>query len=181
MITAITTLFTVLTSGAGGGLLGGIFGLFKQSQEAKERIEMEKIQVERDRIEIEDRREEREHQLTMLERGAKIELDKVATESQMAMEISNQQALSAAQVAEFSGLNTTRKMDNYRASVRPTLAYWVAVIFTIALCWAFYTYREQLSPEDGKAILMGLFGTLTFALTSVITFYYVSRRNSKPQ
>lgn len=179
MLTALTGIITVLTSGAGGGILGGVFGLFKQSQERKERIELEKIQVERDRLDIEDRKLEREHQLTMLEKGAELKIQEVQTEAEAEMEIANQAALQTAQKAEFSKLNTTSSMDNYRASVRPTLAYWAAILFSLALGYAFYKWNAKIDQDTGKQILLGMFGTLSFTVTSVVTFYYVSRRNGQ--
>lgn len=179
MLTAISGIITLLSSGAGGGILGGFFGLFKQSQERKERIEMEKIQVERDRIDAEDRKLEREHQLTMLERGAELQIEQAQTEAEAEMEVANQAALQTAQKAEFSKLSTTSGMDNYRASVRPTLAYWAATLFSLALGYAFYRWNAKIDPETGKEILLGLFGTLSFTVTSIVTFYYVSRRNGQ--
>jgi hypothetical protein len=48
------------------------------------------------------------------------------------------------------------------------------------LAWSFWKFNDQLDSETGKLILLGLFSTLSFIVTSVISFYYVSRRNSKP-
>lgn len=191
MISALTALFTVMTSGAGGGILGGIFGLFKQSQERKERVEIARIEKERDELEYRNAESERKHAMDMLNRQAELgleqtrvagqlELEKVQTETEAAAEIANQKALNSAQKV-FANLKTTSGMDNYRASVRPSLAYWFAFLFSLMLGWAFWEYREQIDPETGKQILIGMFGTLTFLVTSIGTFYYVSRRNSAPR
>lgn len=191
MLTTLTALFTVMTSGAGGGLLGGIFGLFKQSQERKERIEIARIEVDRDKIEAQSAKEERAHAMEMLNRQAELgiekievkgqmELEKVLTESEAAMEIENQKALGRAQ-GVFTQLDTTTGMDNFRASVRPALAYWFSAMFTVFLAWAFFKFGEKIDADTGKQILIGMFGTLTFLVTSIGTFYYVSRRNSAPR
>ena len=180
MFTAVTALFSVLTSGAGGGLLGGIFGIFKQSQERKERVEMARINVERDQLEYKNAQAEREHALLILDKGGEIEVEKIQVESEAEIEVAHQSALSSAQEV-FSRLKTSSGMDDYRASVRPTLAYWGAFLFTAMLCWAFYQYHDLIDDETGKQILVGMFSTLTFIVTSITTFYYVSRRNSAPR
>ena len=176
----LTTIFTALSTGAGGGLLGGIFGLFKQSQERKERVEMARIEMERDAAEYANDKAEREHSLLMLEKGGRLEIEKVMTESEAEIEVSHQVTLGAATVAEFSNLNTSSWMDNFRASIRPSLAVWASLLFTIMLTWAFYEYGDRITPAEGKVILLGLFATLEFTVSSVVTFYYVSRRNSAP-
>jgi len=179
MIETIAALFSVFTSGAGGGLLGGIFGLFKQGQERKERIEMARINIERDEAEYRNAGEERKHSLLMLEKGAEIEIEKVEAETEAEIEVSHQAALSSAQDA-LKGLNTTSGMDNYRASVRPSLAYWAMGVFSIMLGWAFWEYKGHISDETGLDLLVGMFATLTFIATSMTTFYFVSRTNSAP-
>ena len=180
MLTALSGLFTVLTSGAGGGLLGGIFGIFKQSQERKERVEMARINLERDDLEYQNAKQEREHALLILEKGGEIEVEKVKTESEAEIEVAHQSALSSAQDA-LKNLKTTSGMDNYRGSVRPTLAYWGAILFTVMLCWAFWKFGGTIDKDAGKQILIGMFSTLTFIITSIITFFYVARRNSAPR
>lgn len=180
MITAISTIFTLLTSGAGGGIVGGIFGIFKQKQERKERVEMAKINLERDKLEYENAQKERDHALVMLEKGAELELRKVQTEAEAEIEVSHQAALSSAQEA-LKHLKTSSKMDDFRASVRPVLAYWGAIIFTSMLAWAFVKFNSTIDEQTGRNILTGLFGTLTFIVTSITTFYYVARRNPAPK
>ena len=180
MLTAVSGLFAVLTSGAGGGLLGGIFGIFKQSQERKERVEMARINLERDDLEYQNAKQEREHALLILEKGGEIEVEKVKTEAEAEVEVAHQSALSSAQDA-LKSLKTTSGMDNYRGSVRPTLAYWGALLFTIMLCWAFLKFGDTIDKDTGKQILIGMFSTLTFIITSIITFFYVARRNSAPR
>lgn len=176
----IASIVTLLTSGAGGGIVGGVLGLFKQRSERKERIETARINLERDKIDYENSEKERQHALVMLERGAKLELEKVETEAEKEIEVSHQKALSSAQDA-LKNLKTSTGMDNYRASVRPTLAFWFVLLFTVLLCWAFYSFHESITEETGGKLLEKLFSTLTFTVTSIVTFYYVARRNSKPQ
>lgn len=180
MLTTLTALFSVLTSGAGGGLLGGIFGIFKQSQERKERVEMARINIERDNLEYQNAKAERDHALLMLDKGGEIEVEKVQVEAEAEIEVAHQSALSSAQEV-FKNLKTSTGMDNYRASVRPSLAYWGATLFTVMLCWAFIEFHSTIDAEIGKQILVGMFSTLTFIVTSITTFYYVSRRNSAPR
>ena len=180
MFTAITTLFTVLSSGAGGGIVGGIFGLFKQSQERKERVEMARVNLERDQAEYANAKEERSHALEVLSRTGEIELDKIQTEADAEVEVAHQAALSSAQDA-LKNLKTSTKMDDYRASVRPTLAYWFAGLFSIMLGWAFWMFHDTIDALTGRELLLSLFGTLSFLVTSIGTFYYVARRNSAPR
>ena len=176
----LTAILGILGSGAGGGLLGGFFGLFKQSQERKERVEMARINLNRDNAEYQNSRDERAHALLILEKGGQIELEKIQTESEAEIEVAHQSALSSAQDA-LKNLKTTTGMDNFRASVRPVLAYWGALLFSVMLGWAFVEFSDTIDKETGKQILVGMFSTLTFIVTSVVTFYYVGRRNSSPR
>ena len=176
----LTALIALLSSGAGGGLLGGIFGLFKQSQERKERVEMARIELDRDTAEYANDQAERDHTLLMLEKSGRLEIEKVATESEAAVEISSQESRGAAVISEFKNLNTSTWVDNLRASIRPLVAVWAVTLFSIMLVWAFSTYGDQLRLWEGKEILLDLFSTLSFTISSVVTFYYVSRRNSAP-
>lgn len=179
MITALSGLFAILTSGAGGGIFGGIFGLFKQSQERKERVEMARINLERDQADYANADKERAHALTMIEKGGEIEVEKIQTEAEAETEIAHQKALSNAQES-IKNLNTTSGMDNFRASIRPSLAIWGALLFTIMLCWAFWKFGDTIDLVTGKQILVGMFGTLTFIVTSITTFYYIGRPNKRP-
>ena len=176
----LTTLFSLLTSGAGGGILGGLFGIFKQSQERKERVEMARIMVERDQLEYKNAAAERDHALMILDKTGQLEVQKIATETDAQVEIAHQSTLSSAQDV-FKTFKTDVWMDNLRASVRPVLAYWVALLFSGALAWAFIEFKSTIDHDTGRSILLGLFGTLTFIVTSVTTFYYVSRRNNAPR
>ena len=180
MIEAISGIFAVLTSGAGGGLLGGMFGIFKQSQERKERVAMAQINLKRDQLEYQNAKAERDHALIMLDKTGELELRKVEAEADAEIEVTHQSALASAQDA-LKNLKTSSGMDDFRASVRPVLAYWGAILFTAMLGWAFYTYRDTIDSEIGKQILIGMFATLTFIVTSIITFYYVARRNPAPR
>ena len=175
----IATLLTVLTSGAGGGIFGGIFGLFKSHQENKREIALAEIEMKRDVAEYENAEAQRKHDLLLIEKQGELELKGIQTEAEMGIEVAHQETLGKSQIAEFAKLNTTRKMDNYRASVRPTMAYWFTILFSGMLMWAFYKYANLITAEEGKEILIALFGTLTFAVTSILTFYFVSRSNRK--
>lgn len=175
----ITGIFTILTSGAGGGIIGGLLGLFRKSQEMKERIEFERLQIEREENQRVDRDNQRNHDMEMLRMGGDIDLQQSINEWNSKIEIANQQALSKAQDG-LNNLNTTSGMDNYRASIRPTLAIWVSVLFTVMLVWSFYKWNHLIDNETGYEILMGLFATLSFSFTSVIVFYYVNRNNPVP-
>lgn len=180
-MTILTAILTALSSGVGGGLIGSITGLFKQNFERKERVEMARIQLERELAEYGNDEAEREHALTILERGGELEVQKVMTESEAEIEVAQQKTLNSATVAEFKKLNTSPWMDNYRASIRPSLAIWMTILFTAMLIWAFCIYSDELTASEGKAILLGLFATLEFIVSSVVTFYYVSRRNLAPK
>lgn len=182
-----TAILTALTSGAGGGLLGGLFGLFKQKQEKDERLAVAKLELARDKLEYENAAAEREHQLTVLKTSSELKLtqselegrlqfDKSELEGEIALDLANQESLSSAQKV-FRSLKTSQGMDDYRASVRPTLAYLFTAAFFAMTGWAFYEFSSVITKEQGAEILLGLFSTLTFMVCSVGTFYFVSRRN----
>ena len=175
----ITALFPFLASGAGGGLLGTVTALFKHKIEAKERIDLQEVMLKRDQIEADSLESQRTHEMAMLNAGAEISLQTAQVESESEAEIANQAALKTATTTEFKGLKTSSFMDNYRASVRPTLAYWFTFIFNAILFWAFWKFSGEITQDQGVLILLGLFATLEFVVTSLISFYYVSRRNAK--
>lgn len=175
----LTSLIALLSSGAGGGLFGGIFGLFKQHLERKERVEMARISAEREAAAFAAEAAERAHQLVMLETQGQLQLQAVATEAEAAVDVAQQEALGQAQQV-FASLKTTSDMDNFRASVRPALAYAVFVLFALMLGWAFWEFQDTIDEATGRELLLGLFGTLTFLVTSIGTFYYVARRNPAP-
>jgi hypothetical protein len=181
ILESIAGLSSILTSGAGGGIVGSLFGILKQSQERKERVAMAQINLDRDRAEYENAEKERHHALTMIDKQGEIKLETIQTESEAEIEISNQFTLSEAQEAEFKNLNTSTAMDNFRASIRPLLAVWAAILFTSMLGWAFLEYKDTIDDDVGGDLLLGMFATLTFIITSVISFYYVSRRNAAPK
>ena len=181
MIDTIGSVLGLLGSGVGGGLLGGIFGIWKQRQERIERAEMARIELERDQAEYANAKAERDHSLVLLEKGAQLEVDKIEVEAEAEMEIANQAALGGAQRAEFGKLNTTSGMDNFRACVRPVLALWAWALFNSMLGWAFYKFADRIDAEMGLQILLGLFATLNFTVSSIVTFYYVARRNNSPK
>lgn len=180
----VSGLFAALTAGSGGGVLGGLFGgvigLFKKHQDRKERVEMAKLEIMRDRMEAERDEKRQAHEIAILSKGGELELQKIQAETTAQVDTANQSALANAQDA-LGRLNTTPKMDNYRASVRPTLAYWAALVFSAMGVWAFYEYSGMISPETGGALLTGVFATIGFTLNSVIAFYYVSRPSSIPR
>jgi hypothetical protein len=174
-----TALLGLLTSGAGGGIVGGILGIFKQSQERKERVAMAELNVKRDMLEYKNAKDERDHALVMLDKQGEIKLETIQTESEAEIEITHVKALGEAQ-SVFGNLKTSSKMDDFRASVRPVLAYWAITIFSVMLVWAFAEFAGQLTAAEGMKILIQLISTLLFTVSSITAFYYVSRRNSAP-
>lgn len=174
-------LVSILFGGAGGGVFGMLAGLFKNRNDNKHREEMARIANDRDEMEYQRQRESEEHRLEMLEATGRLNLEQTATEGAIQVDIANQQARGQAQKAEFDNLQTSGWMDNFRASVRPTLAYYFTVLFSVLLAWAFKEFSGTITDDMGGKILLGLFVTLEFAVTSILNFYYVSRRNPKPQ
>ena len=172
-------ILSLLTSGAGGGIIGGLFALFRTAGERKERLESKKIDLERDKMEYENIRATQSHEKDMLAAGAEIALKHAETEGEIAADLAITAAKTAAVVTEFKALNTSSWVDNVRAMIRPLLALYFTAVFSYILFWAFSTYKGQLTALDGKEILMGLLLTLEFAVTSILSFYYVSRRNAK--
>lgn len=187
----IATLIALFSSGAGGGLLGGLFGLGKQWLERGERAQQRKDDLERDRLEYDNADKERSHALTMLNRTAELNLEQskveaaanlaeTEAETEAEIAVANQEALNSAQDV-FKNLKTSTGMDNFRASVRPMLAYFFSILFSVCLWWFFDEYSSTITNEEGKSALLALVATLNFTVTSIVTFYYVSRRNSAPK
>jgi len=175
----IETIIAVLTGGAGGGIVGGILALFKQKGETRERIAMAELELRRDEIEAEERQKDREHERLILRSEGDIKLATIQTESEAEIEVTNMRALGDAQ-AVFSNLNTSTWMDNLRASVRPLLAYYAIALFSCILCYFSHNFIDTITVEQGTLILLKLITTLTFMMSSIVSFYYVSRRNPKP-
>lgn len=179
MLDTISGLFNLVGSGAGGVIIGGITGLWKQHQEKKERIAMANINLERDKIDLENEREQRAFELERLDRGATIERQQAQVEGEIALDLANIESIGAAQ-STLNNLKTSTKMDNYRGSVRPTIAYWIVILFSIMLGWSFWSFNDAITSAQGLTLLLNLFSTLTFTMTSVVSFYYVARRNTRP-
>ena len=176
----ISGIVALLTSGAGGGIVGGLFGLFRQWGERKERVQMAEIELQRDQLEAQERQKDREHESMMLEKGATLQLQQTVAEGEIEADIAAVKARGKAAWAEFRNLNTSTWMDNVRASVRPVFAYYVMIVFSILLFWAFGKFNDTITADVGAELLMDLISTLIFMLTSITAFYYVSRRNARP-
>ena len=176
MLEIITAAASILTSGAGGGIAGGLFCLFKQSQERKERIELAKIKLEQYRHDSLNAEKEREHARYMLEASQGQELQLLKEDASAEIEVTRQASIGAAQSA-LTNLKTTKGMDNYRGSVRPTLAYLMTAFFISMLVWSFIEWHDLIDDETGKMLLIGLFQTLNFSFVGVQSFYFISRRN----
>jgi hypothetical protein len=168
---------TFLASTAGGGVLGGVLGIVKGVVDNKRELALEKIRLSRDRLDYEEADKERAHALAVMSTTAQTETSLASTEAEAAADIAQMKALKAAQV-EFKGLKTSRRMDSFRASVRPVVAYWTTFVFSSLLFWVFAVYRDAITPAEGAALLVTLVSTLTFLVTSQNAFYYVSRRPS---
>lgn len=172
-------LVSILTSGASGGLIGTVAGLFTKSKELKHEQEMARIQLERDIEDRKARESERQHEMQMLEVRGSQQITQTQLESEARAELEVIKARGQGQMAEFGNLNTSGWMDNLRASVRPLLAYLYTGVFMVFLGWAFASYRSEISPDEGAEILFSLFLILEFMVTSVGTFYYIQRRSSQ--
>jgi len=174
----LVEVFGLLASGAGGGLLGGIFGLFKKHQEASLAVKLRALELDQAREDNKEAAREREHTLMLIEKQGDVSLAETEAEVQGQIDVAHSKALAVAQDKEFGGLKTSRKMDNYRASVRPTLAYWYSFVFSVFGGWAFSEFHTVLAPH-AQTIMMGFIGTLTFLVSSMGTFYFVSRDNAR--
>lgn len=168
----------LLVSGAGGGILGGVFGLARHFMDSRKSVSLAELELKRDKLDAEESQKERDHALLMIEKQADVNLAEKEAVIQGEIDIAHSKTLSVAQDKEFSGLKTSKFMDSYRASVRPTLAYWYSAIFSAFAFWAFYKFNHLLAASAGT-IILELVGTLTFIVTSIITFFYVSRPNQR--
>tara|TARA_R110002012_G_scaffold61450_1_gene161099 strand:+ start:1642 stop:2166 length:525 start_codon:yes stop_codon:yes gene_type:complete len=167
----------LLVGGAGGGVLGGVFGLARHFMDSRKSVSMENIKLDRDKLDAEESKKEREHALLLIEKQSDVRLAETEARIEGEISIEHSKALREGQKV-FHGLKTTSKMDNYRASVRPTLAYWFSVIFSGFLFWSFYNFSDTLI-QSAPQMMIGLVSTLTFIVTSIITFFYVSRPNAR--
>ena len=171
-------IMTIATGGVGGGLIGSIVGLCKAKIDNTRETAMETLRADRERAEYLEGEKERAHELQMMQADT-VGRERIAeTEGSAAADIEHMRAMGKAQ-AVFAGLKTSRFMDNYRGSVRPTLAYWTNFVFTLMLGWAFYKFHAQITADQGAQILIGLIATLTFLVTSQNSFYYVQRPTAK--
>ena len=177
----ITGIVGLLTSGAGGGILGGILGIAKQIQERKERTEQQRINTEILKLELEDAQKDRDHQLTLIEKNYSFEISKANNEKETELEVSYSEGLKKSITDEFNKLSTSTTVDNYRALIRPSLALWACFLFSTMLVWAFWNYATLIKPDQGLNILLDLFNTLNFTVVAIVTFYYYARKNSAPR
>lgn len=171
----ITTFFA---SGASGGLLGGGLGVLKALVDNKRELALENLKLERDKLSTEEAKQERLHTLAVMSAQGKQETELLTVESEAAADLAQMAAIKEAQQFEFSGSAPSTFIENLRKSVRPVVAYWTTLIFTLFLGWVFWEFNDSVTPEQGGALLLSLAGTLTFLVTSQNAFYYVSRRPS---
>ena len=172
------TILSIFTSGAGGGIVGGILALFKTAGERKERLELAKLELQRDQEEYKALKEQRDHEAAMQAAGAAQALAQAETEGNIAADIQNSKAKATGLLTEFAKLQTSQWVDNIRGLVRPLLVLWAVSLFSAMFVWAFGEYSDMLTKEDGKEILMGMFLTLNFSLNAIVQFYFVARSNS---
>lgn len=156
-----------------------VAGIFTKSRELKHEAEMAKIQLERD---IEDRiarSEEREHEMDLLELQGRQQVQHLQIDMEGRAELEALQGRAQAQQGEFANLKTGKGMDNFRASIRPAMAVWYTIAFSAFLGWAFFSFSDQITPEQGGEILFSLFVVLEFMVTGVGGFYFGHRRSSQ--
>lgn len=175
-----TAILGILTTGAGGGIVGGLLALFRTSGERKERLALAQLELDRDRMDAAEAAKEHDRAKEMIALNASVQLQKVETETDAEIEIEGMKALDSAQIAEFANLNTSTWVDNWRAIIRPALCTALSFIFFGMLIWAFAKYNDEITATEGKEILAGLFLTLEFGVNAAWSFYYVARRNSRP-
>lgn len=173
-------LLGIFTSVAGGGFLGSLTGLFKNFMDSRERTKLAQLELERDRLDMEAAALEHTRALELIAKGAEIDLAKTRTEGEAAIEVATAESRGAAVISEFKNLKTSSFMDNLRASVRPVFAYLAVSTFGYMLVNAWLAYGHLLTQEQGLALLLVLIDTLIFMVTSIVSFYYVSRRNPAP-
>ena len=173
-------LLGLFTSVAGGGIIGSFTGLIKNLMDSRERSKIAQIGLDRDRLDMEAASLEHTRALELIEKGASIDLAKTRTEGEAAIEVTTAESRGAAVISEFKSLNTTTFMDNLRGSVRPVFAYLVMGVFGYMLFMVWKQYGGLITAEQGLALLIVLIDTLVFMVTSITSFYYVSRRNPKP-
>jgi len=176
-----TALFGFLASSAGGGIIGGGFALIKQIIEGRTLIATKELDNKKEVLRQAEAQRDREHEVLMLQEQTKSKSKIVEVKTEAKVELETMQSRGMNVIEEFKGLKTSSKMDNYRASVRPTVAYWALLMFNLSLGYCFWRYGHLIPEETGLAILLGLVSTLNFMITSVISFYYVSRPNHKPK
>ncbi len=174
----LTTALSILGSASGGGIIGGAIGLFKMNSERKERIALARIDLTRDKLEYDNASAERSYKLQAMSKQGEINLKQTEAETAAEIETAHVESLGKAQ-AVFSNLKTSKAMDNFRASVRPTLAYLFTVLFTVLLIWLFAKFSGQIDSDQGMYLLMQMINTLIFTVTSLVTFYYVARPNKR--
>lgn len=153
-------LLGLLGSATGGGIIGIASGLFTKFIDRGERLKMAQIELDRDKLEQEENALQHSRSLELLKEGAVIEAARLETETDAAIDIATMDTLAEGIKTEFQGLNTTSKMDNLRASVRPVFAYFVMFVFSVLLIWTFKKFRLEIDTAAGLALLTMLFDTL---------------------
>lgn len=173
------TLLALLTAGTGGGLIGGATGLVSKLIDMRHAARMEEVRLKREEQARIERQDEMAHELALHAAGALAAREQAEVQAEADAIKGQMEALKAGQAAEFTTLKTTSGMDNYRASVRPTLAYVVSTVFLSLCLWAFYEFASTITVAEGAALLKNLIVTLESMATAIIAFYYVSRSNLK--
>lgn len=172
----LESILAIVSTGAGGGVVGAITGLFTKRMDHKREIELANIELKSAVLESKDAQAERDFQINITTKRGEIELKKTNAETAAAIDIAHSAALGEAQ-SVFKNLKTSEKMNNFRMSVRPFLAYAFTFVYFVMLVWAFDKYAQLISATEGHGILIMLIQTLNFTVSSLISFYFVARRN----
>lgn len=128
-----------------------------------------------------DKKNEREHELAMLDRN--IELDRM--KSKASVDVANINAASGVEIAQLAAmaegikaqgqLTGNKKIDAFNALIRPLVAFWwVVVLYTAVLAARFYLLLESNTPT--AQALVSLWGDNEAALvSSIVMFFFVGR------
>lgn len=169
----LSEIASVAFSGVGGSLFGGILGLGKQFLNQRHEREMAIHEEKIANIEKEIAQEENEAERVQMQMKYDNAEKLANVKANMAIDTATVKARGAVSAKEST--ETGPRMNAFRASVRPVLAYIFSTSLLAMTGVLLFKYGTDVSPEQYISLLVQCLQAIIASTTLIISFYYVAR------
>jgi hypothetical protein len=172
-MTLILMIIKLLSSAGFGTMFGGVMGLFNR-----------RADLEVKKLDIEDAKNQREHELAMRDKDAEI----MTREWNGRLQVAQAEGEAKTDVAAFDALAKSYdfarpaaggKMEAFNAFVRPFVSLSYFIVTSAGSAWilyyAFMVRNITLSPEQWFDLVMYVIAWIAFMAGATIGWYYAMR------